>query len=704
MMFCKLAWGNVRRSARDFALYFLTIVFGVSVFYAFNSITDQQAVLALEGQSSGLLDLLGMLIGGVSVFVAVILAFLVVYADRFLIRRRKREFAVYLTLGMQRGQLARLVALETGMIGAVSLAVGIALGVGLSQLLMHVTATFFGAEVPGFAFVFSTGALAKTLVCFLAIFAVTIVSNSGVVMRARLIDLLSASKASDDMKLRSIPLSFALFVVACAVIGFSYHLLLETGLMSLSPQFYAATVLVCAGTLLVLLLAVGLSAARGASVPSAVPARLGHVHAAAAERARELHVPVHERDLHDAVPGHHERVRRHRHLQHAHAEHRDVHELRRHRLHLLGDGRRGRRRRRLPSGHALGRLRARDGLRHGARAGGVRRAGGRCAVGGYGRALRASGLPGLHDDHLRHARRAGRHAAHGGGKRHGVPGVRGDRPCRTSRLSQYNAALELAGAEPVSLADDECMLAGDSDITLRGCATWPTRASRSTWRGRSCKVAGTVGDACIETSSIPLQSGALVVPDAALPAGLTLYRSILDVDFVDANPDAGEQFSELCAAVQDSVDERTWPLSSSLSREEVWEQNMGLTAIVGYLAVYIGFILVVASAAILAIQQLSSASDNAGPLRAAVEAGRVRASRSRRPCSCRWRCASPSRWPWRSRTRRAPSRWSPTSCQAFGHLDITAAAGMTAAAFLALYGLYFALTCVGSLALARGAK
>ena len=111
MMFCKLAWGNVRRSARDFALYFVTIVFGVSVFYAFNSITDQRAVLALEGQSGGLLDLLGTLIGGVSAFVAVILAFLVVYADRFLIRRRKKEFAIYLTLGMQRGQLARVVAL-----------------------------------------------------------------------------------------------------------------------------------------------------------------------------------------------------------------------------------------------------------------------------------------------------------------------------------------------------------------------------------------------------------------------------------------------------------------------------------------------------------------------------------------------------------------------------------------------------------------
>lgn len=702
MMFCKLAWGNVRRSARDFALYFLTIVFGVSVFYAFNSITDQQAVLALEGQSSGLLDLLGMLIGGVSVFVAVILAFLVVYADRFLIRRRKREFAVYLTLGMQRGQLARLVALETGMIGAVSLAVGIALGVGLSQLLMHVTASFFGAEVPGFAFVFSTGALAKTLVCFLAIFAVTIVSNSGVVMRARLIDLLSASKASDDMKLRSIPLSFALFVVACAVIGSSYHLLLETGLMSLSPQFYAATVLVCAGTLLFFY------SLSGFLLRAVQACRPLYLRGLAMFTLRQLNARVNSTFLsmsvicmtlflaitsvcggigicntltqnietstnYDATASTYWAT--------AGEDAGDEGSLL--------DTPWGAYAREMDFDMARGL--AESGVQVGAAPWEdmVERS---VQVDYLGSTTITYGtLDALADTPLMEAA--------SGMVSPGFEAM----PLPYVSLSQYNAALELAGAEPVSLADDECMLAGDSDITLSWLRDVADAGVTLDVEGTELKVAGTVGDACIETSSIPLQSGALVVPDAALPAGLTLYRSILDVDFVDANPDAGEQFSELCAAVQDSVDERTWPLSSSLSREEVWEQNMGLTAIVGYLAVYIGFILVVASAAILAIQQLSSASDNAGRYALLSKLG---ASRQQVTTSVLVQVAVCFAFPLALALAHTACAFQVVAdvVQAFGHLDITAAAGMTAAAFLALYGLYFALTCVGSLALARGAK
>ncbi len=700
MMFCKLAWGNVRRSARDFALYFVTIVFGVSVFYAFNSITDQRAVLALEGQSGGLLDLLGTLIGGVSAFVAVILAFLVVYADRFLIRRRKKEFAIYLTLGMQRGQLARVVALETCMIGAASLAAGLALGVALSQLLMHVTASFFGASVPGFAFVLSADALAKTAVCFALIFLVTIVSNSGVVMRARLIDLLSAAKASDEMRLRSIPLSFALFVAACALIGVSYRLLLGTGLMSLSPEFYAATALVCVGTLLFFY------SLSGFLLRAVQACRPLYLRGLSMFTLRQLNARVNSAFLSMSVicmtlflaltsvcggigicntlsknvetsTRYDATVSTYWATAGASGEETSLLDT------PWGafarevgfDMARGL----AASGELLGQP-AWDGIVE------------RSAQVDYlnSTTVTYGTLDALADTPLMETSEG---AISPGFEAMPLPYV---------ALSQYNAALEMAGEEPVALGADECMLAGDSDITLPWLRDVADGGASLDVEGKRLRLVPTVGEACVETSSIPLQSGALVVPDEALPAGLAPYRSILDVDFVDGNPDAAAQFSGLCTAVQDSVDERTWPVSSSLSREEVWEQNMGLTAIVGYLAVYVGFILVVASAAILAIQQLSGASDNAGRYALLAKLG---ATGGQVTTSVLVQVAVCFAFPLALALAHTVCAFQVVAdvVQAFGHLDITAAAGMTAAAFLALYGFYFVLTCAGSLSLARGA-
>ena len=270
-------------------------------------------------------------------------------------------------------------------------------------------------------------------------------------------------------------------------------------------------------------------------------------------------------------------------------------------------------------------------------------------------------------------------------------------------LSQYNAALELAGREPLSLEADECALASDSDITIAWLRDVADANVTLNVEGAPLHVIGDVQEACVETASIPLQSGALIVPDEVLPEGLMPYRSILDVDFADENPDAERQFTELCASIQDSVEPHTWPVSSSLSRDEVWEQNMGLTAIVGYLAVYIGFILVVASAAILAIQQLSGASDNAERYALLSKLG---ASAKQITASVLVQVAVCFAFPLALALAHTACAFQVVAdvVSAFGHLDITAAAGMTAFAFLALYGLYFALTCAGSIGLARGAK
>ena len=228
-MLPKIALGNVRKSLQDFSVFFITLVFGVCAFYAYASINDQTAVINLTELQSEAVNAVMRMLSSVSVFVAVILGFLVVYANRFLVRRRKREFGIYLTLGMGRAQVAAIMVMETLAVGVAALVVGLVLGVLLSQVMMYVTANFFEATIPGFAFVFSPGAALSTLACFAAIFALSLLLNVREVSRYRLIDLINADKVSEKVKARSLPVSVVLFLVSLVLMGVAYRTLLENG-------------------------------------------------------------------------------------------------------------------------------------------------------------------------------------------------------------------------------------------------------------------------------------------------------------------------------------------------------------------------------------------------------------------------------------------------------------------------------------------
>ena len=249
-MYARIALGNVRRSIRDFGIYFLTLVLGVAVYYAFNSVTQQSAVLRLSGNMRTLVQELGTIIRGVSIFVAVLLAFLVLFGNRFLIRRRKREFAIYLTLGMDRRHVSGIVAMESLAVGAGALVVGLAVGVLLSQALLYATARLFNTHVTGFGLMFSGQACVYTVMSFAIIFLVVGALNVLEVSRFRLIDLMNADRKGEKSLVRNLPLSVALFVVSLALIGVAYHELRVNGMYAIDWRFNLATALVSVGTFL----------------------------------------------------------------------------------------------------------------------------------------------------------------------------------------------------------------------------------------------------------------------------------------------------------------------------------------------------------------------------------------------------------------------------------------------------------------------
>ena len=254
-MLCKIAWSNVRRAGRDYLVYLVTLTLAVTVFYAFNTISIQVDIAGVAEQSSGMGDLLGSIISGLTVFLGFVMGFLMVYANNFIMRRRKKEFGLYQILGMGRGQVARIMALETLIVSGGALVLGLALGVGLSQLMVFFTASLFKTQIADFHFFFSPTALAITVGCLVAIFAVTLVFNLRVVARAKVIDLMGAERRGETIKLRNPWISAVVFVVGAVAVGVAYARLLHDGLPwdggdAAMTAFGITTLTVVAGTLL----------------------------------------------------------------------------------------------------------------------------------------------------------------------------------------------------------------------------------------------------------------------------------------------------------------------------------------------------------------------------------------------------------------------------------------------------------------------
>lgn len=252
-MLCKLAWGNVRRAGRDYLVYLITLALGVTVFYAFNTISEQAASAGLSKEIG---DVIGSITSGLTVFLAAVMGFLMVYANNFIMKRRKQQFGLYQVLGMGRGQVALVMTLETAIVSLGALAIGLACGIGLSQLMTFFTASLFRTQIASFHFFVSAGAALFTVECLIVIFLVTLVFNLRVVAKAKVIDLMGARRSNETVAVRNPWVSAALFVVGCVLVGVAYERLLRDGIPVMMDsqeemsRFGITTALVVVGTIL----------------------------------------------------------------------------------------------------------------------------------------------------------------------------------------------------------------------------------------------------------------------------------------------------------------------------------------------------------------------------------------------------------------------------------------------------------------------
>ena len=223
-MLYNLSLKNIKKSFKDYAIYFVTLILGVCIFYLFNSMDSQTAILEVTSRQSEMIDLLEQILSYISVFVSFILGFLIIYASRFLIKKRNKEFGVYMTLGMSKRKISLLLLMETFIIGLISLAFGLLLGIVLSQITSIFVANLFEANMSKFTFNFSKTALFKTILYFGIIYFIVMIFNTIIVNKNKLIDLLQASKKQEKIRIKSSMISVILFFISVLMLGSAYYM------------------------------------------------------------------------------------------------------------------------------------------------------------------------------------------------------------------------------------------------------------------------------------------------------------------------------------------------------------------------------------------------------------------------------------------------------------------------------------------------
>lgn len=222
MMLFSLSIKNMKKSIKDYGIYFFTLVIGVAIFYVFNSLETQTVMEQLSESTKSIITLMTRTLEIVSVFVAAVLGFLMVYANRFLIRRRKKEFGVYFLLGMGKGGVSRILFFETVFIGVISLAVGLCIGVFGAQLASITVANMFQVDMSRFTFTFSPDAFRKTILYFSMMYFIVMIFNTVSVRRSRPIELLQSGRKNEELKMKNTTSCTIVFLIAVLVLGHAY--------------------------------------------------------------------------------------------------------------------------------------------------------------------------------------------------------------------------------------------------------------------------------------------------------------------------------------------------------------------------------------------------------------------------------------------------------------------------------------------------
>ena len=723
-MLCKLAWGNVRRAGKDYLVYLLTLTLGVTVFYAFNTVSLQVDIAGIKEE--GLAELMGTVLGDLTYFLAGVMAFLMVYANNFLMKRRKKEFGLYQVLGMARWRVAVIMVLECVIVSAGALVLGIVLGVLFSQLMTFFTASLFRTQIGDFRFFFSFDAFAMTVKCLVVTFALTLLFDLRTVRRTKIIDLMGAARKNESIKTRRPWLMAAFFVAGAVLVGVAYRRLLHDGLPisgtgdSLSAamtQFGITTLMVTAGTFLLFF---GLSGIliklvqslrsiywRGLNMFTVrqLAAKINTVSFSMGVIAMILFLAITAVTTGMSIASvMNENVERFNPVDASQTvvynSEQTMQWIRMFEPDRVDDLA-------MPT----------EPIDVYSRWHGTAMENGKPT----GTEVDISDVAGEHvqlDQYLTMSQGSTEPAvslggicdALGRGMPKGMENSDADsNGLYAMRESQYNAYRKLIGAEPIDLGSSGYVITSEmGDGIVDVYDAFMAAGESIELGGRTLEPAAAAVDrdaSAVADSAMGSNSGTVIVPDELIEkAGFIPYTSTLLVNYKHGmrteDADAAISHTMLHEILVDGKGVGEW--GASITRTEMYEQAASMNGLISYLAIYIGFVLVVACASILSIQQLSNVADGGRSQRVLAEIGCETAQIRR---SVLAQQAVFFVFPLAVGVAHAAValRVIIDLVQLFGNMSIGGTVGLTCAVFLAAFGGYFLVTYLMSTGMVRGA-
>ncbi|EPY6468106.1 TPA: FtsX-like permease family protein [Clostridium sporogenes] len=249
-MYSKIALKNIKKSYKDYTIYFLTLILAVCIFYSFNSIDSQKALTDIKSSGGSYVSKLMDFMSAVSVFVSIILGSLILYANNFLIKKRKKELGIYMILGMGKRKISKILVTETSIVGVISLIAGLIIGIGVSQGLSVFTLKLFEISINEYKFAVSTRAIGKTILYFGIMFLLVMIFNVFVISKYKIIDLLTSGRKNENIKFKNTFIYLLSFLLCVVLLGFAYKSILKTGLNLREPMFKPSIAFVIVGTVL----------------------------------------------------------------------------------------------------------------------------------------------------------------------------------------------------------------------------------------------------------------------------------------------------------------------------------------------------------------------------------------------------------------------------------------------------------------------
>lgn len=193
-MLNKLAWRNVKRSARDYLVFFLTMTMATALMFAFNSMIFSDDVMKMFEMAG----VMGAMVGVATFFIVLIIAWLINYMVRFMLDKRSREFGIYMLIGMKKKKIARLYMRENLLLGFFAFLFGLVLGVFFQQVLMTVFYSVLQFDYH-IRIEFNKYCTLMTIGCYAGCYLLALLRNHRKFRKMNISDLMNAQKQNEQI-------------------------------------------------------------------------------------------------------------------------------------------------------------------------------------------------------------------------------------------------------------------------------------------------------------------------------------------------------------------------------------------------------------------------------------------------------------------------------------------------------------------------